>query len=139
MLALWKNSYLMLEDFAFQMEIIIIQTTLRLSLVAQRMQCRRPRFDPWNGKIPWEKKWKLTPVCLPGEFNGQRSLVGYSPGGGKQSDMTQRLTLSLSHTVQTNSTGRSSKGELGPRSRSQIHPGTRILLNQFFPFSLRLY
>ena len=33
------------------------------------------------GKIPWNKKWQPTPVLLPGEFHGQRSLVGYSPWG----------------------------------------------------------
>ena len=35
-------------------------------------------------------------VFLPGESHGQRSLVGYSPWGLKESDMTERLTLSLS-------------------------------------------
>ena len=41
------------------------------------LQCRRPRLDPWVGKIPWRRKWQLTPVFLPREFHGQRSLVGY--------------------------------------------------------------
>ena len=36
-------------------------------------------FDPWVGRIPWRRKWKPTPVFLPGKFHGQRSLVGYSP------------------------------------------------------------
>ena len=36
-------------------------------------------FDPWVGKRPWERKWKPTPVFLPGEFHGERSLVGYTP------------------------------------------------------------
>ena len=36
-------------------------------------------FDPWVGKIPWRRKWQPTPVFLPGESHGQRSLVGYSP------------------------------------------------------------
>ena len=53
---------------------------------------RRPGFDPWVGKIPWTKEWQPTPVFLPGEFHGQRSLVGYSPQGHKESDMTERLT-----------------------------------------------
>ena len=44
-------------------------------------QCRRPRFDPWVRKIPWRRKRQPTPVFLPGESHGQRSLVGYSPGG----------------------------------------------------------
>ena len=30
------------------------------------LQCRRPRFDPWVGKIPWRRKWQPTPVFLPG-------------------------------------------------------------------------
>ena len=29
-------------------------------------QCRRHRFDPWVGKIPWRRKWQPTPVFLPG-------------------------------------------------------------------------
>ena len=44
-------------------------------------QCRRYRFDPWVGKIPWRRAWQPTPVLLPGESYGQRSLVGYSPWG----------------------------------------------------------
>ena len=39
-------------------------------------------------KIPWRREWQLTPVFLPGEFQGQRSLAGYSPQGCKESDMT---------------------------------------------------
>ena len=34
----------------------------------------RPRFDPSIGKIPWRRKWQLTPVLLSGEFHGQRTL-----------------------------------------------------------------
>ena len=40
------------------------------------LQCRRPRFDPWVRKIPWRREWQPTPVFFPGEFHGQRSLVG---------------------------------------------------------------
>ena len=35
-------------------------------------------FDPWVGKIPWRRAWQPTPVLLPGESHGQRSLVGYT-------------------------------------------------------------
>ena len=45
----------------------------------------------WVGKIPWRRKWQSTPVLLPGESHGQRSLVGYSLWGHKESDMTERL------------------------------------------------
>ena len=53
--------------------------------------CGRPGFDPWVRKIPWRRKWQPTPVFLPGESHGWRSLVGYSPWGCKESDMTERL------------------------------------------------
>ena len=56
----------------------------------------RPRFHPWVGKIPWRREWPPTPVFLPGEFHGQKSLVGYSPRGHKELDTTESLTFSLS-------------------------------------------
>ena len=40
---------------------------------------------------PLRRKWQPTPVFFPGEFHGQRSLVGYSPWGRKESDTTERL------------------------------------------------
>ena len=43
---------------------------------------------------PWRREWPPTPVFLPGEFQGQRSLAGYSPWGRKESDTTEWLTLS---------------------------------------------
>ena len=49
------------------------------------------------GKMPWRTEWQLTPVFLPGEFHGQRSLADYSPWGHKVSDATEQLTLPLSH------------------------------------------
>ena len=57
--------------------------------------CRRPGFNPWVGKIPWRRKWKTTPVLLPGKFHGWRSLVGYSPWDRKESDMTSDFTFFL--------------------------------------------
>ena len=47
------------------------------------LQCGRPWFNPWVGKIPWRRKRLPIPIFLPGEFHGQRSLVGYSPWGTK--------------------------------------------------------
>ena len=41
------------------------------------LQCRRCRIDLWVGKITWRRKWQPTPVFLPGESHGQKSLVGY--------------------------------------------------------------
>ena len=56
-------------------------------------QCRRHKrrgFCPWAGKIPRRRAWQPTPVFLPGESQGQRILVGYSPW-----DTTEQLTFSL--------------------------------------------
>ena len=44
---------------------------------------------PGSGKIPWRRRWQPTPVFLPGKFHGQRSLVGHSPWGHKELDMTE--------------------------------------------------
>ena len=47
-------------------------------------QCRRHKrhgFSPWVRKIPWKRVWQPTPVFLPGESHGQRSLVNYHPQG----------------------------------------------------------
>ena len=55
-------------------------------------QCRRLRrcgFDPWDGKIPWSRKWQPTPVFLSRESHGERSLVGYSPWGRKELGMIE--------------------------------------------------
>ena len=57
------------------------------------LQCWRPGFNPWVGKIPWRRKWQATPVLLPGKFHGWRNLVGYHPWGRKESDTTERLNF----------------------------------------------
>ena len=60
--------------------------------------CRRHRLHPWVRKIPRRRAWKPTPVLSPGESRGQRSLVGCSPWGCKELDMTERLSMhSLTH------------------------------------------
>ena len=43
---------------------------------------------------PWRRKWLPTPVVLPGEFHGQRSMAGYNPWGHKELDTTEQLWLS---------------------------------------------
>ena len=47
------------------------------------------------GLVPWRRAWLPTPIFLPGEFHGQRSLAGYSPWGHRELDITEQLTLSL--------------------------------------------
>ena len=55
--------------------------------------CRRHGFSPWVEKIPWSRKWQPTPVFLPQESHGQRSLVGYSPWGCKESYTTDHIGI----------------------------------------------
>ena len=52
-------------------------------------RCRRHGFSPWVGKIPWRRKQQPTPVFLSGNLHGHRSLVGCSPWGSKESDVTE--------------------------------------------------
>ena len=49
----------------------------------------RFRFYPWIRKVPWRRACQPTPVLLPEKSQGQRSLVGYSPQGHKESNMTE--------------------------------------------------
>ena len=55
----------------------------------QFRRCKRQGFNPWVRKIPWSRKWQPILAFLPRKSHGQRSLVGYSPGGHKESDMTE--------------------------------------------------
>ena len=48
-----------------------------------------PGESSFSRKIPWRRKWQPTPVFLPGDSHGQRTLAGYSPWGRKESDMTE--------------------------------------------------
>ena len=51
-------------------------------------------------EVPWRRTWQLTPVFLPGKSHGQRSLVGYSPWGLKELDMTEVTSYSTEHSTQ---------------------------------------
>ena len=59
---------------------------------------KRRRFDPWIRKIPWRRAWQPTPVFLPGESHGQRSLAGYRPWGRKELDTTEATEHTHAHT-----------------------------------------
>ena len=68
-----------------------VESWLRLSRIC--LQCRRPSFNPWVGKMPWRRKWLLTPEFLPEEWHRHRSQAGCSPWGYQEQDRTERLTL----------------------------------------------
>ena len=73
----------------------LTQVALAVKTASQCRRCKRHRFDPWYGKIPWRRPWQPTLVSLPGEFHGQRSLAGYSPWGCKQSGTTEWLHFTM--------------------------------------------
>ena len=78
-------------------------------------------MDPWVGKIRWRREWQPTPVFLPGEFHGQRSLVGYSPWGRKESDTTGVTnTREMSKLNITCDPGLNSESDLAPPPPPQI-------------------
>ena len=52
----------------------------------QYRRCKRCRFDPWVRKIPRRRAWQPTPVFLPGESHGERTLEGYSQPMGSEKD-----------------------------------------------------
>ena len=81
--------YLAFFFFFFQKPCKLLPWWLRGQSIC--LQCGRPGFDPWVWKIPWRRKWQSTPVFLPGDSHGWRSLVGYSPQGRKELDTTERL------------------------------------------------
>ena len=59
------------------------QASLRAQMVRESACSAGDGFSPWVRKIPWRRARHPTPVFLPGESHGQRSLVGYSPWGHK--------------------------------------------------------
>ena len=56
-------------------------------------QCWGHGFNIWVAKIPWSRKWQPTPEFLPGKSHRQRSLAGYRPWGGKESNRTEHASI----------------------------------------------
>ena len=50
------------------------------------------QVQSWVRKMPCRREWQSSSVFLPREFHGQKSLVGYSPWGHKETDTTELLT-----------------------------------------------
>ena len=72
--------------------IILCQYSLVAQMVRIQLQCERPEFDPWVGKIPWRRTYQPTPVFFPEESTWREDLVGYSPQGLKESDTTGQIS-----------------------------------------------
>ena len=75
----------------------VSQVVLVKNLPANAGALRDEGFDPWARKMPWRTAWQPTPVFLPGESQGQRSLAGYSPWGHREPDTTE--ASEYTHTV----------------------------------------
>ena len=52
---------------------------------------------PGLGMIPWRIEWQSTPLFLPGESHGQKSLAGFSPWGHKESDTAEVTEYTCTH------------------------------------------
>ena len=108
------NSSIISED-VLVFELKMASCFAGASLVAQRLKrlpgMRETQVRSLGWEDPLEKKWQPTPVLLPGESHGGRSLVGYNPWGHKESDTTERLhflsfllctsNASCSHLIET--------------------------------------
>ena len=64
-----------------------------------QVRLKRHWFNPWVRKTPWRRAWQPTPLFLPGEFHGQKSLVGYNLWGHTELDMTE-VTYTPTHYMQ---------------------------------------
>ena len=84
------RGYKLSSEYDVDVKLILINWA---SLVAQMVKhppaMQEPGFNPWVRKISWRRRWKPTPVSLPGKLHGQRTLAGYSPWGLKELDTTE--------------------------------------------------
>ena len=88
-------------------------------------QCRRhkrPGLDPWVGQTPWRRPWLPSPVFLPGDSHGQRSLAGYSSGG-------HRVRLDWTDLTRTHSSLHTTAWCHSP---SLVHQRTDFVSRRFF-------
>ena len=73
--------------------LVPVPSTSQVALVVKNLPANagdmRFGLDPWVGKSPWRRKWQPTPVFVPGESHGWRSLVSSSPWGRKELDTTE--------------------------------------------------
>ena len=98
--SLSSNSTCMTCDCVFSViQLICILTLILLaSLVAQTVKNSPAMWETWVqkvpglGRFPWRREWQPTPIFLPGEFHGQRSLAGYCSLGHKELAMTEQLS-----------------------------------------------
>ena len=71
-------------------------TSLVAQMVKRLSTMWETRVRSLGWEVPWRRKWQPTPVLLPRKSHRWRSLVGYSPWGHKESDMTEQLHFHFS-------------------------------------------
>ena len=76
---MWKPTLYTIFRLPWASQVVLVANSLTVNAGDIRL-----RFDPWAGKISWRRAWQPTPVFLPGESHGQKSLRGYSPWGHKE-------------------------------------------------------
>ena len=81
-----------LPSLALCTDFFFFLTKFLVCLIIQRVKHLPAAQETWVGKTPGRREWQTTPVFLPEESHGWRSLVGYSPRGRKESDS---LSLSI--------------------------------------------
>ena len=94
--AWWAAIYGVAQSQTRLYPVMEIGAPLVTQMVKIHLQCRSPGFNHRVGKILWRREWLPIPVYFPEKLHGQRSLADYSPWGHKESDMTEKLTLSVS-------------------------------------------
>ena len=87
---IWGVAFAFSSSLFWIMFLLLCRLPLWLSRWRIRLQCGRPGFDSWVGKIPWRQERLPTPVFWPREFHGL-----YSPWSCKESDMIEQLSLHL--------------------------------------------
>ena len=96
---IWSYLWFQVSNFRFSLHPLMNNGLPRWhsskESTCQRRRCKRHRFDPWVRKIPWSRKWNPTPIFLPGESHGQRSLAVHG--------VTRSQTWLIVHTPLKNS------------------------------------
>ena len=82
-----KMLYILIQVKVTRMYVFV--KSLWAFLVAQMVKNLSAIQETWVGKIPWRRAWQPPPVFLPGGSHGQRTLVGYSPRGCKELNVTE--------------------------------------------------
>ena len=102
------------------------------NLLANQEDVRRDLgLIPMLGRFPWRRAWQSTPVFFPGESHGQRSLVGYSPWGHKESDTTeatQHAPTASGHIKLTSALGNTLLSDNYPRNSHWAEQPVRLFL-----------